>query len=273
MSDQDNEGNGMQAPDELTVLKQRAKLMGITHGNNIGVEALKAKINAKLTGEDSTDESDDEAEAGDESGDENETGDGEEQSQGNALDIPPAPAMSPMPTPNAVIAPAASNAPKAMNTVAAADPFASPLGSTTSTNAAVGRPLSKQAAKIAGVVALRSAVKADAMRLVRCRITNLDPKKKDLPGEIIAVGNRYLGTVKKFVPYGEQTENGYHLEKVLFDELSSRQFLHVRSTTDKKTGHIKVETRYVKEFALEVLEPLTAEELHDLAAQQAAANG
>lgn len=263
MSDQDNEGNGMQAPDELTVLKQRAKLMGITHGNNIGVEALKAKINAKLTGED--------ADTSDESED-NEDGD----NQGaNALDISlaaPAP-MSLMPTPNVVIPPAASNAPKAINSAPAADPFASPLGSTTSTNAAVGRPLSKQAAKIAGVAALRSAVKADAMRLVRCRITNLDPKKKDLPGEIIAVGNRYLGTVKKFVPYGEQTENGYHLEKVLFDELSSRQFLHVRSTTDKKTGHIKVETRYVKEFALEVLEPLTEEELRDLAAQQAAANG
>lgn len=258
VSDPENEQNEMQAPDELTVLKNRAKLMGITHGNNIGVEALKAKIAAKLNGDETTENE------GADTSNQNPLDDGSNESgdDGDKQEEIKLPELTPMPTPT-VVAPAPSNAPK--------NPFG--LEGNTITHPAVGPRMGKQAAKIAGVAQLRNALKADALRMVRCRITNLDPKKKDLPGEVIAVGNRYVGTIKKFVPYGEKTEAGYHIEKILYDELSSRQFLHVKSTQDKRTGQIKVETKYVKEFAIEVLPPLTEQELRDLAAQQLAANG
>ena len=45
-------GSTEQQPvDEMTLLKARAKLMGINFSNNIGKDALVAKINAKLNDE------------------------------------------------------------------------------------------------------------------------------------------------------------------------------------------------------------------------------
>lgn len=114
-------------------------------------------------------------------------------------------------------------------------------------------------------------LRREQMALVRCRITNLDPKKKDLPGEIFCVANRVLGTVRKFIPYGEITEDGYHIPVILFNELQSRKFNHTTSRRDKITKQTVVTTKWVKEFSLEVLEPLTQEELNRLATAQIAA--
>jgi hypothetical protein len=111
----------------------------------------------------------------------------------------------------------------------------------------------------------------DQMKLVRCRIVNLNPAKKDLQGEIFSVQNRLLGTVRKFIPYGEATDNGYHIPHVLYTDLKDRQFVSIKRR--KVNGKEVIEQRLVKEFAIEVLEPLTDEELSQLAAQQAAAAG
>jgi hypothetical protein len=110
------------------------------------------------------------------------------------------------------------------------------------------------------------------MRLVRLRITNLDPKKKDLPGEIFTVANRVLGAVKKYIPYGEATDNGYHVPYVIYRQLREREFLNIKTRKDRQ-GRTIVETGMVREFALEELPPLTQAELTQLAAQQAAAAG
>lgn len=117
---------------------------------------------------------------------------------------------------------------------------------------------------------LREYLLRSEMALVRVRITNLDPKKKDLPGEIITVANQYIGTVRKYVPFGEVTDNGYHVPQCIFKVLDSRRFLNIRTIRDAKSGRIRVETNYAKEFALEVLPQLTNEELNQLAANQAA---
>jgi hypothetical protein len=108
------------------------------------------------------------------------------------------------------------------------------------------------------------------MKLVRCRITNMNPTKSDLEGEVITVANRFLGTVRKFVPYGEKTDNGYHLPQVLFDNMKARKFQQVK--TKKVKGQIVHSTRMVSEFALEVLDPLTPEELKQLGDRQEASS-
>lgn len=118
---------------------------------------------------------------------------------------------------------------------------------------------------------LRDYLMAEQMKLVRVRITNMDPKKKDIPGEIITVANEYLGTVSKYIPFGEVTDNGYHIPQCLFTELESRRFLNIRVIKDTRTGTNRVETNNAREFALEVLPPLTKDELKDLAIAQAAA--
>lgn len=116
--------------------------------------------------------------------------------------------------------------------------------------------------------ALRQKIQSEQMALVRCRIYNLNPSKTDVPGEFITVANRYLGTVRKYIPFGESTQEGYHIPKVLFDDLRGRQFQQI--TTKKIRGQVVQKTRMVPEYNLEVLPPLQKDELEDLAVRQAA---
>lgn len=119
---------------------------------------------------------------------------------------------------------------------------------------------------------LRTRIIVEATALVRCRITCLNPAKAHSKGEIITVGNKYTGAISKMVAFGEATDNGYHIPKIIFDELKQRKFNSVRSVKAPNGTH-RPEQRLVPEFALEVLEPLTPEDLERLARQQAAAAG
>lgn len=119
-------------------------------------------------------------------------------------------------------------------------------------------------------MAIRKRLQKEELKLIRCRITNMNPTKADLKGEIFSVRNKYIGTVRKFIPFGEATENGYHIENILLKQLKARKFLQVK--TNPKTNVVESQ-RFVPEFAIEILEPLTETELKQLAAQQAAAAG
>ena len=187
------------AEDELTLLKDRAKLMGIKFSNNIRIESLHEKIAAKIAGEEM-------------------------------------PADEPV---------------NKVNPLAAV-------------GAAQETPAVKQ-------MSLREYMVKEQMKLVRLRIQNLDPKKKDLPGEVLCVANEYLGTVKKYIPYGEASDEGYHVPYCIYTELESRRFQNVRTYTDKATGQIRIESSWAREFSLEVLPALTQAELTQLASAQAAA--
>jgi hypothetical protein len=215
MSDQENQqpnaGTGENEtpatpPNEKQILMQRAKLMGITFSNNISVEALREKINAKIAGETPPA---DEPEAPSQDGD-----------------------------------------------------------TTTDLNPLAGDEAGKKPAR---KKSQREELTEQCMKLIRCRIQNLDPRKKDLPGEIFTIGNEIIGTVRKYVPYGEVTDGGYHLPWIIYQELDNRRFLNIRSIKDRRTGELRVETSWSKEFALEVLPQLTEDELKRLANAQAAA--
>lgn len=194
-------GEGETAVDELALLKERAKQMGIPFSNNISLETLRKRISDKMEGKD-------------------------------------VPEVNPL-TGDAEIA-AITSAPAKLD--------------------------AKQNA-----LALRKMMQREQMKLVRVRITNMDPKKKDLPGEIWTVCNEYLGNVRKMIPYGEQTDEGFHIPYCLFRLLQSKRFLHIRTVKDRVTGVERQEKQWVKEFSLDVLPDLTKEELARLAAAQAAA--
>lgn len=231
---------------ELDMLKQRARLMGINFSNNIGLESLKAKVAAKIEGEQAEPEGDD----------------ADEQPEVNALeataevadqkDTIPAPGYKPQ-LDHDHDGNNGGSLPKAEREAQAA-PAAKP------------KVLTKAEQRAAD----RAAMIKEQMKLVRVRIQNLDPKKANLPGEVFTVANRVLGTVKKFIPYGETTDEGYHIPYILYQELESRRFLNIRTT--KKNGQIVVnDNAWAKEFAIEVLPPLTESELKQLAAAQIAA--
>lgn len=136
---------------------------------------------------------------------------------------------------------------------------------TTQINALTGEPAGNEPEAFS-----RDKLIREQMKLVRLRITNLDPKKKDLPGEIFTVANEYIGTVRRYIPFGEMTDEGWHVEYCLYKMLEARQFLNIR-TRKGKNGVPVVESGYVREFALEILPDLTQEDLNRLATAQAAA--
>lgn len=117
----------------------------------------------------------------------------------------------------------------------------------------------------------RARLVREAMKLVRCRIVCMNPSKKDLKGEFFTIANRYIGTVRKFVPYGEMPD-GYHLPQCIYDHLKSRTYLHIQ-TNEKRGGQILVKTGDMPEFAIELLPQLTPRELNKLAQRQAMAAG
>jgi hypothetical protein len=109
------------------------------------------------------------------------------------------------------------------------------------------------------------------MALVRCRIQCLDPKKKDLRGEIFTIGNEVLGTVRKFVPFGEVSDGGWHIPYCIYKMMLNRRFVNITMVKERGTGRETVRTAMAKEFAIEVLPPLTPREIARLATAQAAA--
>lgn len=188
--------NAPQMPDELTMLKERARLMGINFSNNIGLETLKAKI----------------------------------------------------------------------------EEHKNKSSETASKKEGASEEVTSRANKKRKASTLRDYLRREKMKLVRLRITNLDPKKKDLPGEILTVANEHLGTVRKFVPYGEATDNGYHVPQCLYEFMRDRKFIQIKTRKDRR-GNTIVEHQWVREYALEVLPQLTEAELAKLAAAQQAAGG
>lgn len=210
MSDNENPppaDDEIQSGDEMTMLKQRARMMGIAFSNNIGLETLRLKIQQKL--ENSEPEQTDDADV-------------------------------------------------ATAEPAAADGELNPLAGDTADSAPNAR------------MSIRQKLKLEQMRLVRLRITCLNPAKKDVPGEIYTLANEYLGTVRKYVPFGEVTEDGYHVPWCIYQMMAEKQFLNLR-TRKLPNGQERVEQSWAKEFALEVLPPLTKAELDRLATAQAAA--
>lgn len=195
-------------PDELTMLKERAKLLGISFGPRIGVDALKEKIQAALDGD----------------------------GDGGADDESASAAENP-----------------------------ETEGDLSKVNFKKATPAQK--------AAIRKEMIKREMRMIRVRIANLNPAKKDLPGEVFAVGNGILGEYKKFIPFGEATDDGYHVPYIVFKQLKARKFLQTRVVLDKTTGNRLPVSRWVPEFAIEELDPLTPAELKQLQNKQAAAKG
>lgn len=197
-----DQADDLQMPNELDMLKNRARMLGLEFSNNIGLETLRQRIADHVSAAEPTRE--------------------------ESLDDG-APQVNPL-----------EDAPAA--------------------------PAEKEQTP-------RQKMLAEQMRLIRIRVTNMDPKKKDLHGEVLTVANRFIGTVRKFVPFGAATENGYHVPFCIYNMLKDREFLHVRSFTDPNTRQLRQETKYLKEFAIEVLDPLTPAELRRLAISQTSAGG
>lgn len=116
-------------------------------------------------------------------------------------------------------------------------------------------------------LSLREHIQAEAMKLVRVRVTCMNPAKANLYGDFFTVASEYLGNVTKFVPYGSQTDDGYHVPQCILDKMRSATFTVTKEVKDIK-GRTYVTVKDLPELAIEVLPPLTKEELAALANAQ-----
>jgi len=143
--------------------------------------------------------------------------------------------------------------------------IAAALSDTTESPAAEDK-VETAASEVETLSAKRLRLKRQANELVRIRVSCMNPAKSEWEGEIFTCGNSLIGSVKKFVPFN--AEEGWHVPRIIFEQMKERQcqiFVAVRDARGNTTRKGKL----IKEFAIEVLEPLTKEELHDLAQRQA----
>lgn len=112
-------------------------------------------------------------------------------------------------------------------------------------------------------------LRKQANQLTRIRVTCMNPNKKDWPGEIFSVSNRVIGTIKKFVPFN--SEEGYHVPKAILIQMQERKYQTFKEIK-LPNGRTQKKGVLVKEFAIEILDPLTPAELKDLAQRQIMGN-
>jgi len=105
-----------------------------------------------------------------------------------------------------------------------------------------------------------------ASRLVRVRITCMNPNKTELEGEIISVGSARLGTHKKYILFN--TEDGYHIPEIIYNHLKQSKCTIFHTVKDRRGMKVR-KGKLVPEYAIEVLDPLTPEEIKNLALRQA----
>ena len=108
----------------------------------------------------------------------------------------------------------------------------------------------------------------EAAELVRVQVTCMNPNKREWDGEVFTVGNRVIGTFKKYVPFDVE----WHVPRAIFNVLKDRECQIFVSKKDER-GRQKREGKLIKEFNVVELPKLTEEELKDLAQRQAMANG
>lgn len=187
MSDIDNDGE-LIVPDELTSLKARADLLGISYHPSIGLEKLKEKVNAAVV------------------------------------------ASEPVVT-------------------------QTPLEAESATETKEQR---------------RARKRREANKLVRIRVTCMNPAKKEWDGELFTAGNSLVGSFTKMVPFN--ADEGWYVPQIILNQIQQRMCQIFISTKDDRGNTIR-RGKQIKEFAVEILPDLTMEELRDLAQRQAMANG
>lgn len=77
-----------------------------------------------------------------------------------------------------------------------------------------------------------------------------------------------MGTFKKYVPFN--ADEGWHVPRIIYNQMAERQCQVFVTRKDERGRSIR-EGKLIKEFAIEVLDPLTTDELAELARRQAMA--
>ena len=114
----------------------------------------------------------------------------------------------------------------------------------------------------------RARLRKEAGKLVRIRLTCMNPSKKDWLGEVFTVSNSVVGTYRKMVPF--KNDEGWHVPQFILNMIKERKFQTFYSVKGPRGVTIR-KGKLVPEFAVEIMSPLTPAELAELARRQAMA--
>lgn len=107
-------------------------------------------------------------------------------------------------------------------------------------------------------------IRQDALKLIRVRVACMDPNKQQWEGEYLTTGNSVVGTVTRMIPFGIE----WHVEQILFNMMKDQKFRQSYDVPDGQGGKTR-KNRFVPSYSIEVLPPLSEQELSELAHQQA----
>lgn len=100
--------------------------------------------------------------------------------------------------------------------------------------------------------------------LIRIKLTSLDPADRDKTGEYFTIVNGIVGKITRMIPFNKP----WHVEKALLDSI--REIKYAAFTQTDPSAPVKIDL--ISKYSIEVLPPLTPEELKELAKQQQAGN-
>ena len=122
-----------------------------------------------------------------------------------------------------------------------------------------------KAAKAKHLAAMQTPEKL-AMKLIRVVVTPNDPAMVNYPGLIFSIGASGLNNgrmIKKFVPFNN--EEGWHVPQIILNQIEYGQMQKFKTVT-RANGEKVLEPYLTKKFNVRILDPLTPEELKQVAA-------
>lgn len=115
----------------------------------------------------------------------------------------------------------------------------------------------------------RYRLRQEANKLVRVHIMNMNPARKDWESDTYTVGNSYIGTITRTIPFNVD----WHVEKALLNVLQERECTVFSQKKNPNTGAMETKMRKIKELHIAILPDLTEAEIKALAQRQAMAAG
>ena len=113
----------------------------------------------------------------------------------------------------------------------------------------------------------KAAERKRSQKLIRVIVRPLDPRRTQLDGELVMTGNSVIGTTGKFVPFNIET--GFHVPEIIYNALKDRTFTEFYTVEDAQ-GNEHTKSRQKKAFLIEVLDPLTEDEIREIKIRQQA---
>lgn len=112
-------------------------------------------------------------------------------------------------------------------------------------------------------------MRKEALALVPVTVTSMDPADATVTAAVISVGNRKLGQVTKAIPFGYK----WYMPKILLADMEERMYCRTSMIpVPGIPGNERVNTQWLKKYAIQYHPMPTPEELAELAKAQALGN-